>query len=73
MKKRSGKPRTYELNQDLIHKIDSASSELDIYPSELVNVLLADALQRFESGALKLSTERRSNHQFRSHRLKSIG
>jgi hypothetical protein len=73
MKTRSGKPRTYELRQDLFNKIDSASRELDIYPSELVNVLLTDALQRFDSGALKLTTERWLNPQFRAHRLRSIG
>jgi hypothetical protein len=57
-----GKPRTYELQQSLIDKIDSVSCEMDVYPSQLVNALLTDALQRLKSGELKLVTERRPNH-----------
>jgi hypothetical protein len=46
--------RTYELNPELIRKINSISQEFDVYQSELVRALLHDALKRVETGELKL-------------------
>lgn len=47
--------RTYELNPELICKINAISQEFDVYQSELVRALLNDALKRVETGELKLN------------------
>lgn len=60
--------RTYELNPELIHKINSVSQEIDVYQSDLVRVLLSDALKRVETGELKLHpVPKPIKHRF--HRL----
>lgn len=46
--------RTYELDNELIGKVDRLSELLDVYQSELIRALLADAFKRIESGELTL-------------------
>lgn len=69
MKRKTGKPRTYELSQDLIDEIDETSRQLDVYQSHLVQALLTDAVARLKRGELKLKTAPIPHSKFRTRRL----
>lgn len=44
--------RTYDLEPELIERIDAAAGRLEVWQSDLVGYLLAHALGQVEAGAL---------------------
>lgn len=46
--------RTYDLDPDLIERIDAAAGRLEVWQSDLVGYLLGYALAQVDAGTLKI-------------------
>ena len=54
--------RTYKLTPELICRLNTACTDLRVYPSELVRFLLCHALDQIEAGDLKVPTRPAFRH-----------